>query len=554
MIWLGEVGSSSPINQTMRTAKATSDDRPHGEGDPQPPSSQTHGKPRRVANVLWNWAGYLVSAVMAFFLSPFIVHRLGDTGYGIWVLLGSLVGYLGLLDLGVRGAVTRYVARFHARYQHREAIGLTSSALVIFTATGLLAIGASVGLAVFVADLFQVPEGMTSVARIVVILGGINIAVSLVSGVFGGVLSGIQRFDYINSVEVASQGLRTIAIILALRSGLGLVALAVIQLSVSCLRGLANYLLSRRLYPELLMSLRKCNRTHVDMVLSFGVSAFLLQASGMLILFSDSIVIGAFLPVSFITFFAIAANLTEYARAPISGITHTLTPWASALEAVEKKHQVQHVMLTAGRLATLVALPILVTFTVRGGSFIGLWMGPAYAEPAGKVLWILSLALGFAVAYQVVVVTMMGISRHAGLVPAFLVEAAANIGLSILWVNVYGIVGVAWGTAVPKLAACLLFLPWYVRHVLRVPIGRFCVEVWVRPAVAIVPFALGSYAIERWWAASNLFEYFIQIGLALPLAAFGGWMFCLAGPEKRKLLPPGTLRRVVRGLAVWTRN
>ena len=106
----------------------------------------------------------------------------------------------------------------------------------------------------------------------------------------------------------------------------------------------------------------------------------------------------------------------------------------------------------------------------------------------------------------------------------------------------------------PRLAACLLFLPWYVRHVLRVPIGRFYVEVWVRPAVAIVPFVLGSYAIERWWAASNLLEYFVQIGLALPLAAFGGWMFCLAEPEKRKLLPPGTFRRVVRGLAGWTRN
>ena len=69
------------------------------------------------------------------------------------------------------------------------------------------------------------------------------------------------------------------------------------------------------------------------MIFSFSVSVLLLQASGMLILFSDSVVIGTSLPIGMVTFFAIAANLTEYARAPISGISHALTPSASALEA-----------------------------------------------------------------------------------------------------------------------------------------------------------------------------------------------------------------------------
>ena len=40
-----------------------------------------------------------------------MVHHLGNTEYGMWTLLGSIVGYLGLLDFGVRGAVTWYVAR-----------------------------------------------------------------------------------------------------------------------------------------------------------------------------------------------------------------------------------------------------------------------------------------------------------------------------------------------------------------------------------------------------------------------------------------------------------
>jgi O-antigen/teichoic acid export membrane protein len=77
--------------------------------------------PRPIRNVLSNWSVFLFSAVANFFVAPFIVHSLGDSGYGAWVLLGSLVGYLGLLDLGVRGAVMRFVSRLHAAGDHEGA-------------------------------------------------------------------------------------------------------------------------------------------------------------------------------------------------------------------------------------------------------------------------------------------------------------------------------------------------------------------------------------------------------------------------------------------------
>src|SRR5262245_19765963 len=73
-------------------------------------------------------------------LSPFIIHGLGDRAYGAWVLLGSLVGYLALLDLGTRSAVTRYVAADHAAHRHLNAGRIASAALILFCGLGLLAI------------------------------------------------------------------------------------------------------------------------------------------------------------------------------------------------------------------------------------------------------------------------------------------------------------------------------------------------------------------------------------------------------------------------------
>lgn len=497
----------------------------------------------RTRNVLANWSSYVVSAVVNFLLAPFVVHQLGDASYGIWTLLGSLVGYLGLLDLGVRGAVTRYVARFHALGDHGEASRVASTALAIFTTAGTLAIVVSLGVAVAIARIFNIPDELVAVARIVVVLGGINMAVSFVSGVYGGVVIGLQRFDYANAVEILVQFLRALAIVLALNAGFGLVALALIQLGMSAMRGLASYGLARHLYPQLRVVISEYQRHQLRMILTFSASMLLLQASGMLILFTDSVVIGSTLNAEMITLFAVGANLVEYARGPISGISHTLTPWASSLEAGEEHHELQRVLLAAARISTLVVLPIVLTFMVRGGTFIGLWMGPEYAKPSGAVLTLLSVSLAFAVGYQVVVSTMMGISRHAGIVPAFIVEALFNLGLSLFWVRSYGIIGVAWGTTIPRVIASVFFAPWYARKVLGTRIPSFWFQVWIRPAAAMLLFAGASYVVERRWPASNLFVFFAQVGLTLPFAAVGAWAIGLTRKEKASLLSAGILRR-----------
>ena len=53
-------------------------------------------------NLLANWVGHGANVVVLFFLSPFVVHTLGKTEYGIWSLLSVLTGYMGLFDLGAR--------------------------------------------------------------------------------------------------------------------------------------------------------------------------------------------------------------------------------------------------------------------------------------------------------------------------------------------------------------------------------------------------------------------------------------------------------------------
>ena len=491
-------------------------------------------KPRTGRNVIVMWLAFAFNVGVSFFLSPFIVHRLGNTAYGIWVLLGSLVGYMGLLDLGVRGAVMRYVARHHARHEDEEAGRTASAGRVIFGATGLVALSASAAIAVLLDRIFQIPADIVTVARAVVLIGGLNIAASLIGGVFGGTVAAMQRFDLSSITDIAVGAIRTLAIVGALAAGAGLLGLALVQLGCTVLQGVIQYAITRRLYPQLRLRLRGVDRPRILTIMTFSIYSSLLQVSGLLIFSADSIVIGTALPVATITFFAIAASLTDYTRSILSAVSQTITPRASALEGVGDSVELERVIVRTAAQASYIALPITVTFIVRGHAFLELWMGPSYANQSAAILTILSVALSFAAARQVIGGATIGLNRHRQLVPFYLAEGVINVGVSLYWVRSMGILGVALGTAVPNLVTTLLVIPWLVRRLLGTRLRDVWLRFWLRPIAAMIPFIVVTFLIERTWTAHHLLTFFAGVGAALPVAAAGIWFIGLSGEERRE--------------------
>jgi O-antigen/teichoic acid export membrane protein len=52
-------------------------------------------------NITANWVGYGLNLVVMFFMSPFVVHTLGDERYGVWALLVTLTAHMGLQQGGM---------------------------------------------------------------------------------------------------------------------------------------------------------------------------------------------------------------------------------------------------------------------------------------------------------------------------------------------------------------------------------------------------------------------------------------------------------------------
>jgi O-antigen/teichoic acid export membrane protein len=302
-----------------------------------------------------------------------------------------------------------------------------------------------------------------------------------------------------------------------LRSGHGIVGIALSELVATVVGNVLLVWIARRLYPELRIQLKKPKRETLKQIWSYSFYAFLTTIAVQLVYQTDNLVVGAFVSASAVTFFAIANNLCRYATQIVSSMGGTFVPAASTYEAAGDSASLLMLYKNGTRATLMISLPILITFIVRGPSFIGLWMGPEYAHSSGIVLIILSIALFFSYANRTAGAIAFGVEKHKTTALWSIGEGVANLALSILLVHWYGIYGVAIGTMVPSLFVQVILWPRYISKLVGLSSFEVIWQIWGPMLLASVPFAIASYAISILFPAHSLAVFFLQVLATLPV-------------------------------------
>ena len=206
--------------------------------------------------VIWNWIALGFGFGVTFFMTPFIVHHLGVVAYGVWTLIVSMTSYMGLLNLGLRGAVVRFVSRNHVLGNHKESSQAVSGALWLRQWIGLTVLLLSVSLAFLVNRFFAIPAETQNAARWAITLSGVALGATLYFDVFSGVLSALHRFDLMSEISIAQTILRAVGVVWVLSSGFGILGLAVLELIIAIVVGLSQMYFCFATYAELRVSLR----------------------------------------------------------------------------------------------------------------------------------------------------------------------------------------------------------------------------------------------------------------------------------------------------------
>lgn len=473
---------------------------------------------RRIAsNVLSNWFALAITTLVGFFLSPFVVHHLGNLAYGVWVMIASLVGYMNLLDLGLQSAVIRFVSKGVAQKNEEESSQAVSGALWIRLWISLAIVCAGLLFAALFEHFFVIPVALQRAARLTIILSAITVAVNLWCGVFRGVLVALHRYDLSSAVSIVQTSLRAVGFVVLLRWGDGILALALWELCISVIANAVTVSLCFWIYPRLKLIFARPDRATLRKLVNYSSYIFVINIAVQIAYFTDNLVVGGFINPAAVTLYAIGGVVIAYARQIVASMATTFAPLASTFEAEAKFTHLQRLLIHGTRAAVLVSLPIEAALFFRGETFIRLWMGEQYAHPSGTVMKILLLSVVFTSANATSGGVAYGMEKLRAVAVWAIAEGAANLILSVILVRQIGIYGVAWGTSIPSLVVELFLWPRFVCKLVDIPVRTYLWQTWIRSSLAVIPFALACAVAERFWPAHNLAVFFLQITVLLPL-------------------------------------
>lgn len=177
--------------------------------------------------------GYtVIAANMAFTMVsiPLSLHYLKKEEFGLWVLVSQISGYLNLVDLGMNGAASRFIA------DHKDNVngGLYGAILInsgiAFIIQGMLVMILGMIFSLSAGILFAIPRELYSDFKLLIVLSAIISGFSVALRIFGTPLWAFQRSDIVNVCTFSGVVISIPVLFIGFKLGLGIYSFLVCQL------------------------------------------------------------------------------------------------------------------------------------------------------------------------------------------------------------------------------------------------------------------------------------------------------------------------------------
>ena len=460
--------------------------------------------PRRAADAATNLiAGtitkYVVLALnigLGIVLMPFTVRHLGQTEYGVWMLVASMTAYFQLLDLGYGNGVVRHLVDADRRGNVADVNRIASTFVCVYAGIALIAC-AAIGImtGVVLPRFPHLSQAQVRTAQILLVILGARVAIGFPLTVFGAVTNARQGFvlnNLVASTTVVASALCTYGV---LTSGGGLLTLVAATTAIN-IAGYAGYAwTAHRVMPELRIRPSYFSASRWRDVTSFSLYLFVINIAGQISFNIDNVVIGAWLGPAAVAVYTVALRLAEYQRRLCDQFSGMLFPVVMAFGADGDREALRRTLIEGNRIAMTLVAGVSVCLVGFSGPLIVRWMGPSFA---GSVTpFNVLAAAGLIVVSQAASSNVLiAVGRHRVVAWIWLLESAANLALSLTLVRTMGLVGVAVGTLVPLVVGHVAVMLTAACRAVGVSVGR-CVYETMRPAAVAGGIASLVCAVVR---------------------------------------------------------
>lgn len=462
---------------------------------------------RLFKNALFNSVSRLLSVIVLLATTPYLVRKLTVDGFGIFALMTSLVGYYGLLDLGMGQGLIKFIAQYRAVDNHEAMSQAINASLWVQGLLGMLGAACLFAFCRPLLILLHVPDPFFADAVFALRISIVGYFFTMLTGSFSSVLMGLQRYDLTATIAIISNIFLNILFVVLLKLGLGLREVVGLNAAFALVNFLIYYFLVRRLLPGWRYSVR-VNLVHFRRQLKFSIYMFIAQLSSIISNYFVRFICGFYGGPAAVTLYVIPTRILGAYLNLLNSSFQVVFPFSSELGSLRDRVRIKKLFSQGATLFSALLFPVLLMMIVFAKPILRLWIGAAFAESGWLILVLLGWSTLIAASSTLpnLIALGLGYSRLIGIFSIFSILFYAV--LLPLFTRRWGVPGTAWAMLISTLPGIVLVvcIAWrilgadalaFFKHVFGfhlIPCLLALIVVLLRPAVffqASLPYLAG---------------------------------------------------------------
>lgn len=474
----------------------------------------------RKRGAILSYLSIILSTVVQLVYTPLLIRMLGQSEYGLYSLVSSVIGYLTVLDLGFGNAIVVFTAKYRANKEYEKEKKLHGMFLVIFCIIGLIA--GLLGLLLY----FNVPllfgKTMTDIelhkAKIMMLILSFNLAVTFPFSIYSSIITAYEKFTFQKVMSILNTLLKPVLMIPLLFLGYKSITMTVVITVVNIIVLLSNYFYCKKKLGVNIKFMgfdKKLFKT----IFNYSFFIFLGVIVDKVNWSVDQFVLGAVSGTIAVSLYSVASQINTLFVNLSSAMSGVLLPKMSKMIAKKASDkEMTNEFIKVGRIQYLIIFLMASGFILFGKEFIMAWAGKDFAT-SYYIAVILILPLCVPLIQNLGISIMQAKNMHKFRSILLALIAVANIFISIPLAKAYGGIGSAIGTSLSLIIGNIIILNIYYHK----KVGINVIEFWKSIIKMTIPMIIPIVAIV-------ILMHFVTLHGYVNLIVFGGLytiLYCL---------------------------
>ena len=458
------------------------------------------------AGVVLNYVVIFLNTVVGLLYTPYMLRMMGQSEYGLYSLVASVIAYLTVLDLGFGNAIVRYTAKFRAEKKTEEQYEMFGMFFLLYLVIGIVAFGIGLGLYFNVDTLFG--NTMTAVelgrARIMMLLLVANLAFTFPMSIWGSIIQAYEDFVFQKSLNIIRIILNTVVMICLLHFGYKAVAMVVVQTVFNVLTLVLNFIYCRRkLNIHIYFRFKHFHWGFLKEVAIYSFWIFLNAIIDRVYWSTGQFVLGAMVGTAAVAVFAIAIQLEGMYMQFSTAISSVFLPKVTAMVATNRsRKEISDLFIRTGRIQYIVLAYILSGFIIFGRQFIELWAGAGYSDAYMiSLLFFIPLTVPLIQNLGITILQARNEMKFRSIL--YIIIALVSLAMQILLTRHFGGIGCAMGVSGALVVGQILIMNVYYRRRQDLDIMTFWKEISKMSIIPIVLIFSSMLIIRHFFALDS---------------------------------------------------